>query len=312
MSKPKRHHYLPQFYLEKFSRNGNLFVFDRKLNEYREQTPINTAVKMHYYALEDDEGKKKTEIENLLSQIEGKTKPIIEKLEIGKKISEEDKEILSMFVSFLMTRVPVFEKSENNCDIRFIEKMADMMFCDEKRTKSVMDQDERDTGRKLDISPKELFNFHKSVPHGYKIHRNRSLMKMLHTSFVIAHYFRQMDWGLFHAPDNTSFITTDNPFVLIPPMNYTPEYIQEYGVGIAIRGTKKIVPLTQNLCLVMADHGTSTVHRNINRELVRNINIHISYVADRFVIGRDKQLIENMVKTTRLDQWKRKGRYRID
>jgi len=51
MSKPKRHHYLPQFYLDKFSRSGSLYIFDRELNEYREQTPTNTAVKSHYYAL---------------------------------------------------------------------------------------------------------------------------------------------------------------------------------------------------------------------------------------------------------------------
>jgi hypothetical protein len=312
MSTPKRHHYLPEFYLEKFSRNNILFVFDRELNKYRKQTPINTAVEKHYYTLEDGEGKKNTEIETFLSQIEGKTKPIIEKLEIGENISEKEKGVLSIFVSFLMNRVPDFEKAENDLHKKIIQMMSDMMFCDEKRTKSVMDQYERDTGKKLGVSPKVLVDFHKNVPHEYKIHRNLSLEAMCKTSFDTAHYLRQMDWVLFHAPHETSFITTDNPFVLIPPMNYTPEYIQEHGIGIVTRGTKKIVPLTQNLCLVMRDHGKSTEHRNINRELVRNINIHISYVADRFVIGRDKALVENMVKTTRLDQWKYKGRLKVD
>lgn len=309
MSTPKRHHYLPEFYLKGFSRNKILFVYDRELNEYREQTPKDTAVISHYYTLKDDEGKKNLEIETFLSQLEGDTKPIIEKLEIGETISEEEKNVLSIFVSFLMNRVPDFEKSENDLHKKLIQMMGDMMFCDEKRTKSVMDQYEQDTGKKLDVSPKEVFDFHKSVPHEYKIHRNLSLETMCKVSFDIANYFRQMDWRLLRAPHETSFITTDNPFVLLPPANHKSNI---YGVGILMRGTKKIVPLTQNLCLVMTDHGTSTEHRHINRELVRKINIDISWFADRFVIGRDKALVENMVKTTKLDQWKYKGRLKVD
>lgn len=309
MSAPKRHHYLPEFYLKGFSRDKVLFVYDRELNEYREQNPKDTAVISHYYTLKDDEGKKNTEIETVLSQLEGDSKPIIEKLEKGETISEMDKECLSVFVSVLMNRVPDFEKSVNKVGEKLLEMTSNMLFCDEERIKSSIDQYEKDTGKKMDISPKKLFEAHKEGKFKYVINRNLSLNIMLKTSLDIAHYFKQMDWLLLHAPHMTSFITTDNPFVLIPPENLKSSV---YGAGIAIRGARKIVPLTQSLCLVMLDRGTLTVHKDIDREVVKETNLHIAYSSDRFVIGRDKALVIKNVKRAKLDQWKYKGRVKVD
>ena len=309
MSTPKRHHYLPIFYLEKFSKNNILSVFDRELNAYRERPPISTAVKKHYYTIKDDEGNKNVEIEKFLSQIEGDAKPIIAKLEKNENISEEDKERLSVFISFLINRVPDFEKSTNKFVEKIVEMTGNMMFCDEKRTKSVIDQYEQETGKKMDISPEELFEFHKDGDFKYIIHRNFSLEMMRNTSLEIAHYFKQMNWILFHAPHITSFITTDNPFALIPPDNHKNSI---YGTGIATPGAKKIVPLTQSLCLMMLDHGTLTKHKDIDRKLVKEINIKIAWFADRFVIGRDEALVKRIVKTIKLDQWKYPGRVRVD
>jgi len=80
MNKPKRHHYLPQFYLKNFCKNGFLWVYDRNNNEYRQQTPINTAVKKKYYTTTGPDGRSHNEIETVLANIEGETKHIIEKI----------------------------------------------------------------------------------------------------------------------------------------------------------------------------------------------------------------------------------------
>lgn len=309
MSTPKRHHYLPRFYLKGFSKDNMLFVFDRELNKYRKQSPKDTAVKSYYYALKDDEGKKNLEMEAFLSQIEGSAKPIIERLENGETISEEDKKILSIFVSFLMNRVPDFEESVNKMHESIIKKMSNMMFQDEERAESVIDKYEQDTGKKMDVSPKELVDFKKNIPVKYKIHRNVSLAAMFEVSLDLAQCFNQMDWRLLHAPHITSFITTDNPFILLPPANHKSRF---YGTGIAMRGTKKIVPLTQSLCLVMLDRGTLTVHKDIDIEMAKEINLDIACFSDRFVIGREESLVREMVKIAKLDQWKYKGRLKVD
>ena len=71
MSSPKRHHYLPDFYLQSFCGNGFIWVYDRELREYRKQTPINTAVKSNYYAFRDENGVRNNEIEAILPGLKG-------------------------------------------------------------------------------------------------------------------------------------------------------------------------------------------------------------------------------------------------
>ena len=199
MSSPKRHHYLPQFYLKGFCRDEYLWVYDRKTNQVRRQTPINTAIQSHYYSVEDEDGVKNTEIESFLSQIEGLTKPIIQKVSNKDEISGEEKEILSVFLAILMNRVPDFEKSVDIMEGHLVKKMSDMMFSDEKRTKSVMDRYEKETGNKIEMSANELVDFHKRGAYTIKIHRNESLRLMLDLSFNFADFFRQMDWGFLHG-----------------------------------------------------------------------------------------------------------------
>ena len=97
MSTPKRHHYLPQFYLENFCQNDGFWVFDREKNEFRQQTPKNTALKSHYYSAEDQDGAKHTEIELLLSRIEGHAKLVIAKLHARDTISKDEKKELAIW-----------------------------------------------------------------------------------------------------------------------------------------------------------------------------------------------------------------------
>lgn len=75
---PKRQHFLPRFYLDGFAREGLVAVYDREKNEVRLQQPVNTAVVGHFYTMEDEQGRKRFEIEQLLSEYEGKAKPVIQ------------------------------------------------------------------------------------------------------------------------------------------------------------------------------------------------------------------------------------------
>lgn len=75
---PKRQHFLPRFYLENFSVNGLVAVYDREQDVVRLQQPVNTGVIGHFYTMEDAEGRKRFELEQFLSEYEGKAKPVIE------------------------------------------------------------------------------------------------------------------------------------------------------------------------------------------------------------------------------------------
>ena len=309
MTSPKRHHYLPQFYLERFCRDGGFSVFDRETHEFRRQTPVNTALKSHYYSVEDENGKKDTRIESFLSELEVHAKQIMLKLENREDIADEDKEELAVFIAFMMNRVPDFEKAINKMESTLIQRTADMLFSDEERLESILQEHSEDAGGVSDISAKEMVEFHKSGNYEIVIHRNESLRMMVNVSLNTANYFRQMEWGIFHCQDRTSFITTDNPVVLVPPSDYEKGF---WGVGILTKGARKIFPLSQKSCLVMFDHGNAICHGAADQLTTRQINLTLAAYSDRFVIGRDETLVKNIVSTTRLTEWKREGRIKID
>lgn len=308
MNIPKRQHYLPQFYLENFCNNGKLWVYDREYKQYRIQTPVNTAVQSHYYSFEDEKGNKNKDIEYGLNQIEGETRPIISKLNNREQITDRERGVLSVFIAFLMNRVPDFEKSVNVANEHLVKQMINLMFHDEEKAQSALDQCKKDTGKEFAGTAKDMVESHKKGQYDIVTNRNLSLGLMLKLSVDIAIYFRQMEWIFLYAPDKKSFVTTDNPVVIVTMDDKQENLIMG---GTIIQGTIKLVPLSQYICLVMLDRGNLVGYKDTEGEIVRKINIILAQNTDRFLIGRDEALIRNLVNTTKINQWERKGRFQI-
>jgi uncharacterized protein DUF4238 len=283
-------------------------VFDRTKAEFRQQPPVNTAVKSYYYSVKDEDGTIRTEIEGFLSQVENSGKPVLDKLIAGKDINHSEKQAISVFVSFMMNRVPDYEKSVNEIKKHMVKKMSDMVFYDEERTQAIMDRVENETGEKSDISAQDLVDFYKSGEYGIEINRNFSLDLMLRNSPEFAKYFCMMDWNVFHAPARCTFVTTDNPVFLIPPEDHKSHY---YGVGLITPGALKVFPLSQKTCLVMYDHGSLTIHAEATQQQVRDLNLEITNNAHRFVIGRDQALVRSLVNRTKLTEREPQMRFSI-
>lgn len=288
MSESKRHHYLPQFYLKKFCKDKLVCVFDRKKSEYRFQQPINTAVKKHYYSLEDVPSDKIVNIEKTLSQIESVGADIISKLENREKLSLQDKKEFSLFLGFMMFRTPSFEESVNANDERMYQWAADHIFSEDSKTKS-----------KISLEFKQLYN--KEKPKIKIISRNSSLKHMVDASLHVQESFEKMDWAIFHCPETASFVTTDNPLFIAPPQASRGSV---YGVGILSPGAEKIFSLSARSCLVMFEkrEGSVVFHENIDKKFTKKINCCIVAHAYNFAFGRDRPLLESIIKTTKIDQ----------
>ncbi len=115
--------------------------------------------------------------------------------------------------------------------------------------------------------------------------------------------------GVFLAPSRTSFVTTDNPVVLVAPPDFDTRGF--WGVGIITPVAKKVFPLSQSACLIMFDHGEIITHRNIDGQAVRKINLTVTSNLDRFVMGRDETLVRNVVNTTGVENFERAGRFSV-
>ena len=138
LSGPKRQHFLPEFYLKGFTKNDMIAVFDRELNEIRVQQPVNTCVIGHFYTMEDASGRKRFELEQLLSQYEDKASLVIKKLAATEVINADERANLAIFVALAAFRTPDVVDSLKAFNSNLIGDMAKRMFVDVEEVKARM------------------------------------------------------------------------------------------------------------------------------------------------------------------------------
>ncbi|MCH8094102.1 MAG: DUF4238 domain-containing protein [Chloroflexi bacterium] len=305
MSIPKRHHTLAQFYLNGFCLDGKLWLYDRELDEYRQQTPRNTTVQSHYYSFRDESGERITGIESALAQIEGQASQIIEKLGARTPIDIEDRQIFSLFVALMRVRTTDFQKEVGELTDMMYKEVNKIAFATKETTEAILAEIEAETGESIQIAPEEIMQVVKDGQYEVLTERLHSLGLMFPLAEDIAKELFQMDWIVAFAPPDSSFITTDNPFTIVPPI----EHDRQRGAGILTPGTQKQVPLSQSACLVILDKGGRGSFLDLDKSQVRQINRNAATNCDRFVIARDESLLRSIVRVTGVNRSKRKRKW---
>jgi hypothetical protein len=305
---PKRHHFLPQFYLSYFTDSKNLlWEFDRETKIYDQKTPHGSAWGKHYYRYKGKDGETHTDIESgLFNRIETGAKPVIDKIDARKPISEEEMGIVSLFVAFQHTRVPDFEKLSASLSEAMIKSLTKRRFSSVEVTKKIIEEmDEVGMDADNNVSPEEVFDFVQEGEYTVTTGHEDFISTMLSLGMEIAGYIQQMEWKYLFAPTGSSFITSDSPLFLVPPKDYEKEHRFE-GMGIATLGVIKMMPLTPRVCLSIGDAGTKASSRIIDKKQVRAINRSVAFNSDQFVYAKDKPLLERIIKDRKLDTWRKK------
>lgn len=297
MSTPKRHHILPKFFLDRFCRDGQLWVYDRARDAYRRQPPINTAVVRDYYTAIAPSGEKNTEIESILARLEGQTKPVLEKLDRAEELTGEERGTLALFIAFFQTRVPDFERSVSQLTGAMGKAVVRTAFADVDRARASLADHERKTGRSLRVTPEQMVEFVASDEYTVTASRNVYLLSMLKIAKELTPVFGRLDWHVLHAPRGRSFVVSDSPVVIVAPARAEPSF---YGVGILTPGAVKFVPLGAGTLLAMGDEGLGFDHRQVDKTTLRQLNLELSARAEDYLFGPDEPLLRSLVKASRL------------
>ena len=294
---PKRQHFPPEFYLDGFARGGLVAVYDRNQNTYRSQPPNNTAVVGHLYTFEDDAGRKRFEVEELFSKIEGYAAPVIESVAGGRLPSADDREAIAYFAAAALVRTPGMAASTEKLFAHLIGKGARDRMSTEAQAAQELATYAAETGAELTISPKEIFDFVHQGEYTIKIHKNIILAAMSANIKRIGDLFVQANWEIIRiSSDRAAFITSDFPVSL-----FAREGIPESSpIGIATPGVVKTLALTSSVCLAMFEPGGKVRERAAVRERIRSINAGQALQSQRFLVARDAQLLRSVVKRTDL------------
>ena len=233
-----------------------------------------------------------------MAGIEGDTKPIIDKINNKEMIDLDEKLILTAFISLLHSRVPYYKKEHNEILDKYIKIYNKKFFSNKKNTQKLIERFAKNKEEKS-ISPESMMDFIKKEQYTIEANKEWTLESMFDMARAFSIYLFQMDWQFCYSY-KSSFVTSDNPFVLIPPSDFKKKGI--HGLGILVPGVKKIVPLTQKVCLVICDKGDKIEKINISSKEVREINCHIAKYCDNLLISKDKILLKKLIEITSIDK----------
>ena len=104
-------------------------------------------------------------------------------------------------------------------------------------------------------------------------------------------YF-ELDWHILRpSDDRNSFITTDTP--IIHAFTKPPEFTK-LGPGELPDGIQVVAPLAHDCLLIMENDVGAPGFGKLSQKDIRGFNLSLAAAADRFIIGRDKALVESV------------------
>lgn len=294
MSLPKQHHYLPESYLNGFTNErGLLWVYDWVLDEFREQSPRNTCKQNNFNTIINEDGTKNLEVEGAFATIEGAALPVINSLIQGREMDGQQISDLAMFVAGMYSRIPAFrEMYAEGADRAWKESMKLAVKTEEDAVRFVK-------GDKS-IPPSFVLDFIQNERYELVTPKNALIVATINMMMKMHEIFYSQEWSIMRCNPKQAFVTSDAPLTLYPNPGF-PNPNPFGGYGVATPGVEKRFPLSSELMLVILDRGGVTHYGNMKYEGVRHFNEFTSSRSDRFLIARDRPLLESLVRATKHD-----------
>jgi len=290
----KRQHWNPRMHLKHFAIDGKIYMYDKKTMKKKLISIENAAVGKWFYERDNN-------IENILSELEGKVSRIFSKIIKMKKIDNittEERKNLNEFMVLQDHRTP---KTRTQFEIIYKESLIILMNAvkDGKMDESLLPDG---MPKKLwnDMPPpKENFiNFLQMIKENpnYFLEFNKDSAKRS-TNMILRgilpsgiELFSKLKLRLFKNSSNTYFFTSDHP--LCRYNHYMMDslgHITIEGIGYNSKGIQFFYPLTPKLCLVFEDAMTYDIFEDVlivDHEFVDFVNARLIQNSKQWIYSQ--------------------------
>ncbi len=214
---PRKHHFVPEFYLAGFTiadtRDAVLYVLDKDQLRQWPSTPRQTAHKRDFHAIDPRNGSDPMVVEKALSQLEGKWASTLRSVVQNQKLPADDSfGDLMVFVAFMAVRVLRIRDILSG----FIDRVSKSMFqlrlaTDEGR--AGLRRTLEDLGRKLsDQEFDELVQFARSGEYEVNFEQTWHVQEMVRMAIVLAPLLSLRKWCIWVVEDGApDLICSDSP-----------------------------------------------------------------------------------------------------
>ncbi len=281
MSKPKKHHIVPQMLLKHFALDGKIFSYNKKSRSFLPNQDIkNICIQKNFYGAE-------TIIEEHLAEIESRAAVSLEKFKSNpESISQQDRENIAEFLCYMLVRTKWAEDffaqiERNTLETAIIDHISDPQNLGSEEEKNAAEYTKKNGFKDFIGSvPRDLI-----IVHAF----NPELTK------TVSNIIYQMNWMLLEAPNDHFFILGDTAIIRIVPEG-TPMGLSNPSMILAM-------PLSPKLLLMACwDEGIKTKKVIMYPRYVDQFNARsILWASETVLFNKDqydkiKSLIEKCGK----------------
>lgn len=281
MTKKKRHHYIPRFYLDGFVDPLNrpyIWVYEKGNPNIIKATAENVAVRKHYYSFVTAVGHEDS-FEDIFGMIESEVAPIFRKIINHENLENEERSSFAYFLALIMMRVPKYRENVEKVTGEIIKRATMLWASHPEDFKSMIKKFEKDEGSKTGMPVEELQDFILSGEFDIVVKPQFSL-GMLDLVKHFAPIFHAMNWAFWEASDYM-FVTSDTPLFYDDP-THDPGSV--YGVGLLSKNIEVTFPISKDLMLFATWNGPEG-YIKVNNKKVKEFNRRMVISALRFVFA---------------------------
>lgn len=279
----KRHHYVSEFYLKKWTKKGDRRVLslDRRSGVIKPIGIKDAAVSSGFYNAQLEDGTVSTAAERVLSYVEDASAPLLELLAPGEDLSMEDKGTLALYLAFQALRGRG-NRSYLDQSLNLVEKsriIGDLKPGDREGARRRLEElghepNEEGIDHILEwVEDPDLIEL--------KNPTSNHVRAMMQIVLDLAPYIWTREWNVLETTGERRFVTTDEPLVLVRPLD-------PYSLGGFALAPEVLYPLSPTRLLVLSLEKLRA--EEMNDESVRLHNDHLAhFVHDRVFATLDDQ-----------------------
>lgn len=284
--KPKGHHQISRFYLERFAGSdpeGHVWSYDMDSGKVWSATPENTGKETHLYSVTLESGERLADIEKMLSVIEGKAAEPLEKLLRDGYIKGQERADLASFFAITFVRTNSFRRQYAEAMIGMLNVQLYATARHKGAFGSSMKKYEEEYGP-LSDELREAVREGMLHPEKFDVSVDREwTLKALGFHDSLVEILFDMQWSIMLANEGRYFISSDNPITRAKPKRFRDP--MRPGVGFTDPHVEVTCPLSPEKCLVAYWNKDAPRIVRVDREMVKLANRMRAVHAERFLFG---------------------------
>jgi len=305
--KSQKHHIVPRSYLDQWrTKSTQLEIFLHKKGQIVQKGPNWSGFKKKDYNIFDSDDDYYLP-ERVTEDVDGQGIVVLRNIDSNRGLTGYERSVLAHYTALQYVRTPRFREETN----AFMDANIKEWFLEDQKSKT----DKEILQFKIEIEsesytdPKDIEAIKKikamSNIEFIKLHREEAekpsysfiLNRFGHSKFILkipekARGIYEFQWMLLQAPDNTSFVTSDNPCFAVPKEE------SDLGVGLFSPNGYVIFPLRPDLCLMIdpQQRGRYEIPIKLNRKHVKEVNQMILKNSYDVVVAKDKTHLKSLTK----------------